>query len=410
MMLLGFLVLSVRTQKVKAGSSTLVGTVLYDEKPVSQFTSAAAVFWVQNETSGDSFPTNPTYNASTGEYSIPDMPPGEYGISVFIDNALPFNGKEGFAGDFDGWNVPIDVPEGQTTVNQNLTVAKTLHLTSPVDNSAVIDPWSYPEDTYPTTKLTFKWDALAEASSYHASIKEYQEPSTEVGPVATNVTSNLSWNVTLPMNLENHFYVLNLYAYNLNGVTVGKLMAPYGGGYGWDYHFRLAPQPIAESCSSAGDQKSSFNLGETVYVTGANFSASRTYDLFIIVDQVTWTNGMAIPKRLPGTVTNVSSNNVGDIPPTAVWTNPQTVGNYDIVVDVNGNGHYDVGIDALYVNATEITAGFSVTPEFPLSFILPLFMTATLLAIGISRRRPRKRIRNVEQAVQAARAAPTLTS
>ena len=271
MLVVGLLALAVQTQSVKAESTTLVGTVLYDEKPVSQFTSKAAVLWVRNESSGEGFPTSPTYDTSTGEYSIPDMPPGEYGISVFIDNALPFNGKDGFAGDFDGWNSPVVVAEGQPIVNQNLTVLKTLHLTSPVDNAAVIGPWSYPEDTYATEEMTFKWDVLAGASSYHASIEEYEEPSTYVGLVANNVTSDVKWNLALPMNVENHFYVFNLYAYNINDLMVGKLMVPYSSGYGWEYDFRLAlalfPDPNVTLNFSPGTSIKSVSVTEYTNVT-----------------------------------------------------------------------------------------------------------------------------------------------
>jgi hypothetical protein len=390
MLVVGFLALAVQTESVKAESATLTGTVLYNEKPVSQFTSKAAVLWVRNESSGESFPTNPTYDPSTGEYTIPDVPPGEYGISVFIDDALPFNGLSGFAGDFDGWASPIVVAEGQPIVNRNLTVVKTLHLTSPVDNAAVIGPWSYPEDTYPTEEIMFMWDVLAEASSYHSSIEEYEESFTYVWLVADHVTSDVEWNVALPMSVENHFYLFQLYAYNINDLMVGKLMVPYSAGYGWDYRFRLAPEAVVGSCSSAGDQKDHFDLGETVYVIGANFSASETYNFSIVVDQETWTDGMAIPERVSGTVITVSSNSDGDIPPTAVWTGPQTVGKYDVVVDVNGNGQYDVGIDALDDGDMEVTAGFSVIPEFPPALILSIFMMATLLAIAVPRSRSRK--------------------
>jgi hypothetical protein len=266
-------------------------------------------------------------------------------------------------------------------------VSKTLHITGPVDNAAVIGPWSYPEDTYPTEEMMFTWDALAEASSYHASIEEYDRSIdfTYVGLVADNVTSDVKWNVTLPMSVENHLYSFNLYAYNINDLMVGKLMVPYSAGYGWDYRFRLAPQAVVESCSSTSDQKDRFDLDETIYVTGVNFSASRTYNISIVVDQETWTDGMPIPQRFPGTEITVSSNNSGDIPPTAVWTSPHTVGKYDIVVDVNGDGQYDPGIDVLDDRDIEVTAGFSVIPELSPSLILSLLMIVTLLAITVPR-------------------------
>ena len=140
-----------------------------------------------------------------------------------------------------------------------------------------------------------------------------------------------------------------------------------------------------ESCNPSGDQKDIFDLGETVFVAGSRYSLSATYDLYIVVNMEMWTNGMPIPDRVPDTATTISSNIEGAIPPTAVWDNPQTIGGYDIVVDVNGNGVYDVDVDALDDNDTEITAGFFI-PEFSSIIILPLFIVATLLTAVVYRR------------------------
>ena len=150
-------------------------------------------------------------------------------------------------------------------------------------------------------------------------------------------------------------------------------------------------EAVVESCNQAGDQKDLFDLGEAVYVTGGNYSSSTTYNFYIVVDEETWSDGMTIPERVPDTATTISSNIDGDIPPTAVWSNPQTVGKYDIVVDVNGNDQYDAGIDALDDNDIEVTGGFFVIPEFLSFIILPLFMTATLLAAIMLGKKTRKK-------------------
>jgi len=313
-LLIGLSELAFQIQLVKAEFATVAGTVLYNGEPISEFTSVTAVFWARNESAGEVFPISPSYDTSTGEYSIPDVPPGEYGISVFIDTALPFNGEHGFAGDFDGWNSPIVVPEGEPLVYKNLTVVKTLHLTSPVDNAAIIGYMGYPTDTYPTEEIIFMWDALAEASSYQATITEYEEPSTYVRIVTDTLTPNVEWNVALPINEDNHFYLFQLYAYSINELLVGKLMVPYYNGYGWDYRFRISPEAVIESCDPAGDQKDHFDSGETVYVTGDGYSPSTTYNFSIVVDGETWTDGMAIPERVTGTAMTVSSNNDGRHP------------------------------------------------------------------------------------------------
>ena len=58
-----------------------------------------------------------------------------------------------------------------------------------------------------------------------------------------------------------------------------------------------------------------------------------------------------------------------------------------MVVDVNGNGLHDVGIDALDDGDVKAIAGLSVIPE--LSSILPLFIIATLLSAIILKRKGR---------------------
>jgi len=145
-------------------------------------------------------------------------------------------------------------------------------------------------------------------------------------------------------------------------------------------------EAFIESCGPAGGQNDLFDLGETLYVRGSNYSSSTTYDFYIVVDEEAWSDGMAIPVRVPDTAVTVSSNIDGDIPPTAVWGNPQTVGKYDVVVDVNGNGQYDAEIDALDNDDIEVTAGLIIIPEFPSFFVLSLFITVTLLAAIVRRK------------------------
>ena len=141
-----------------------------------------------------------------------------------------------------------------------------------------------------------------------------------------------------------------------------------------------------ESCGLTAEQKDLFDLGETIYVAGTGYSPSTVYDFYIVADEEMWTDGMAIPERVPDTATTVSSNPDGGINPTAVWDNPQTIGNYDIVVDVNSNGEYDVGVDPLDDSDVKVTAGFFI-PEFPPILILPVLVITTLSAILLKKRR-----------------------
>lgn len=115
--------------------------------------------------------------------------------------------------------------------------------------------------------------------------------------------------------------------------------------------------PSIESCTSEGDRKDSFESGEAVYVYGDGYPPDTTYEIFIVVDKEVWTDGMPLPERVADTAFTISSNTDGEVPPTAVWNDPQAFGNYDIVVDINRNDHYDAEIDILDDNDIEETAG-----------------------------------------------------
>lgn len=145
------------------------------------------------------------------------------------------------------------------------------------------------------------------------------------------------------------------------------------------------PAPAIESCNATGDKKDYFNLYEDVYLNGSGFLPSTAYDLYIVNDVNIWDDNMSIPSRISGTATSILSDSNGSLSPTAAWSDPSTLGEYDIIVDVNGNGFYDAGIDALDNNDVEVTAGF-IIPEFTSFLILSLFMILTMLGAVLHRK------------------------
>lgn len=132
----------------------------------------------------------------------------------------------------------------------------------------------------------------------------------------------------------------------------------------------LVSSPIIESCDINGTKKDIFTLSETVYINGTNFGASHTYDVYVVKDLDTWNDGMTIPPRINLTATNITTDGSGKIVPTALWVSPLSPGKYDIVVDVNGNGKYDEGVDALDDGDVEVTAGLMIVPELWLGTVL----------------------------------------
>jgi len=151
----------------------------------------------------------------------------------------------------------------------------------------------------------------------------------------------------------------------------------------------ILPPHSIESCNSIGDIKDSFNLYEDVYVNGSDFSPLTTYDFYIVNDTDTWIDGALIPARIAGTATSIASDAYGKIAPAAVWSDPSTIGGYDMIVDVNGNGLYDEGIDALDNNDV-VTAGFMI-PEFTSATLLTILVILSTLCMALTKKKQPKK-------------------
>lgn len=132
----------------------------------------------------------------------------------------------------------------------------------------------------------------------------------------------------------------------------------------------ITPAKFIESSDAGGNKKDNFVVTDDVFVYGSVYPTSEAFDLYVVNDVTTWTDGMAIPAQVPGTATTVSSDASGNIPASPVWNSPLTPGKYDIVVDVDGNGNYDAWIDALDDNDVVTTAGFLVIPQVPLGTLM----------------------------------------
>ena len=133
-------------------SHTLTGKVLYHGNPVSNFTEKLPSFWVRNESSGEVASLTFDYDPSTSKYFVYDVLPGQYGINVYVDAA---ESSGGYAGDFDGWITPIDVPQDQPVVNIDLEVQKIIHLVNPIDNAKVLGSMS-DLDSYLQKEIVFR--------------------------------------------------------------------------------------------------------------------------------------------------------------------------------------------------------------------------------------------------------------
>jgi len=231
------------TTSVAAANSTIRGEVLYNDRPVSQFTSLQLHFLMRNLNSSAVLQT-PSYNASTGAYSISNVPPGKYVISA----DTWWQHRRPFPGDFDG-DVIVNVSEGQSIIEQNLFVQRIIHLTSPADNSGEIAVGVGPNLTqhlrsYPPGKIIFSWESLAESVMYNATLYEGYVVGAEqwsATPEQVTTTSDTKWEVSyLSPSSDDRWFELELNGYSSSGAWVGKLVAGDDTGYWFGFRFRIS--------------------------------------------------------------------------------------------------------------------------------------------------------------------------
>jgi hypothetical protein len=249
-------------------TATITGTILYNDLPIFHYTTAPADLWLWDIDRSIYPSINSTYTTSTGIYSISGVPPGNYAITLFIDSAEP---SGTYPGDFFSVSPLISVADGQSSVFKDITAQKLLHITSPIDNSAILGHWANDTwDTYLKDKVSFNWDSLQEASVYNVTIYEYLLPDRSISTALQTQISTLSLEPDLPVSQNNTFYSFELNAFNWAGTLVGQIDLPYDNHYVGAYMFSL-----------------SADRANVTVPFGENRTFSPTSDLRLTFDNVT---------------------------------------------------------------------------------------------------------------------------
>jgi hypothetical protein len=147
--------------------------------------------------------------------------------------------------------------------------------------------------------------------------------------------------------------------------------------------------PSIGGCDSNGNAESVFAINETIYVTGSDYPKNQSFTIYF-VNATTWTDGMNIPERIAGTLNYISTDISGNIQATVICNETLTPGNYNILVDINGNGKYDAQTDTLCSIEVTSTSNSSLSmPEYAFGTILGL--TGCFAALGAFRVYKRKK-------------------
>jgi hypothetical protein len=113
------------------------------------------------------------------------------------------------------------------------------------------------------------------------------------------------------------------------------------------------------TCDISGVEKTSFYSNESVYVASdVNITNQSKAIKFYVASHRSWSSGMNLTQA-SNFSKNINTNSSGYVPVTLLWDSPLSIGNYDLIADINGNETYD-SEDLLY-NANG--DGFSVLEE-----------------------------------------------
>lgn len=208
-----------------------------DGKPFGGTGQPAPRFWLRNETT--KAVEQPKIAWEGDAYTIRDVAPGRYGLSVRID--LNAENPSRFPGDLDAWK-QFTVEAG-SPASIEVPLRRIIRLLQPSDTGAVLPGWEAPcgsGNVHPG-QLVFAWEALPVTASYQVRVERLacDRGYAAAGTVFSRTTGDSWIKVELPPSAEGECYSLRLTA--RVGEEPAGIMTTHGAtGLGWDYRFTVA--------------------------------------------------------------------------------------------------------------------------------------------------------------------------
>lgn len=133
--------------------------------------------------------------------------------------------------------------------------------------------------------------------------------------------------------------------------------------------------PLLRTCDVFGNEKQAFALTENVYVKDGIFFPNQEVAIYVIPKDESITPANAVSGPIPATT---DSN--GHLPITLIWNAPLTPGEYNVWIDANKNGEYDIMIDRpiLPIRCWNL---FHVIPETWIGTLSPIAAMLTSIAL-----------------------------
>ena len=144
---------------------------------------------------------------------------------------------------------------------------------------------------------------------------------------------------------------------------------------------------VAVSTNEDGNMKRTFNIDDSVYARGIIYPNNTNVDVYVVKynGSQTWTSNVNL-SEISVSVVSVLTDNNGAINNTFIWNATQT-GDFNIVVDINRDGFFNVSQDVADYTGTQ---GFNVVlppvPEFS-TITLGLGLICVLAGLFVIRKK-----------------------
>lgn len=223
---------------VDAAPAVVAGTLSLDGKPFTGGAGPAPTFWFRND--GTKSAVKPRVDYAAGAFTVHDLTPGSYGVSVRID-VDPSN-PANYPGDLNGWSEFVLEPA--RPLRLEVPLRKVIRLQQPVDSGVVIRGLEIPCGAGNVTpaQVLFAWEALDPGVVYEASVDRLDcgRGYASAGRVFKRSTKDAWVKVDLEPNREGECYSFRLTA-GKEGRPAGILATHGKTGLGWDFRFTVKP-------------------------------------------------------------------------------------------------------------------------------------------------------------------------
>jgi hypothetical protein len=178
-----------------ATGADLTGSLLYDDRLLDTvFTDINATIVYALPQSGGQI--EGTVDLATSSYTITGLEAGSYGVAIYLDRTDPTT-NVGNPGDLRHY-VNVDIPDGQSSVVQDLDLRYTYHIIEPIDSSSPLsgsgnDCTDYPFVDYP---ITFAIEPVPLAVSYRFAAFLYACPPSFLDLIeieTTETSTEIEW-------------------------------------------------------------------------------------------------------------------------------------------------------------------------------------------------------------------------